>query len=115
MSVESGRPESLLSILKSVAEFGLMVCGIIGIAVQIFHDQGWLKKLLQKLMDGLTASSMIEIGVIVVVLFFGKRWYDRTFEKAENANALGNFLMKTMMALGAYFLYLVITTGSFKM
>lgn len=114
MSLETGRPESLLSILKSLAEFGLMVLGIIGIAVQIFHDQGWLKKLLNKLMDGLTTTSMVEIVVGGVLLFFAIRWYDRTFEKAENANALGNFLMKAMMALGAYFLYLFITTGSFK-
>lgn len=108
------RPESLISILKSVGEFALMICGIIGIAVMIFNDQGLLKRLLEKLMNEAFSTSMVELVVIIAALFFAKTWYDKVFEKAENANALGNFLMKAMMLAGAYFLYLFITTGSFK-
>ncbi len=109
------RPESLLTLIKALAEFTLLVCGIIGIAVQVFHDQGWLKQLLEKLVTEATSASMIGILIGIAVFVVVARWYDRVFSKAENANALGNFLMKAMMVAGAYFLYLYITTGSFKM
>lgn len=109
------RPESLLHLLKALGEFVLLVCGIIGIAVQVFHDQGWLKQLLDKLVNGALSTSLAGIVLGIIVLVAGIRWYDRVFSKAENTNALGNFLMRGMMIAGVYFLYLYITTGSFKM
>lgn len=110
----NNRPESLIYILKAIGEFTLMVFGIIGIAVQIFHDQGLLKQLINKLMSAAFSSSLITILAGIFVIVLGKIWYDRIFAKAENAHALGNFLMKAMMITGAYFLYLYTTTGSFK-
>jgi len=108
------RPDSLIATLKAIGEFTLIVFGIIGIAVEVFHEQGLLKQLINKLIDGAFASSLLTIMVSIAVIILGKIWYDKAFQKAENANALGNFLMRAMMLLGAYFMYLFITTGSFK-
>lgn len=108
------RPESLISGLKAIGEFALMIFGIIGFAVMIFSDQGLLKKLIEKLSNAAFSSSLGAVLAIIVGLVLVKLWYDRVFSKAENANALGNFLMKAMMIAGAYFLYHFITTGSFK-
>jgi hypothetical protein len=108
------RPDSLISTVKAIGEFTLMVFGIIGIAVEVFHDQGLLKQLLNKLMNEAFSSSMATIVIGIAVIILAKIWYEKVFEKAENANALGNFLMKAVMILGAYVLYHFISTGSLK-
>lgn len=108
------RTESLITLLKSLLEFLLMVCGIIGIAVQIFHDQGLLKGLWNVLINEAISTSLIGGIFAVAGILLGKAWFDSVFRKAENANALGNFLMKAMIAAGVFFLYLYLSTGSFK-
>lgn len=110
----SNRPESIISIVKAIAEFTLMVFGIIGIATWIFNDKGLLKQLIDKLMNSAFSSSVFTILAILVVIVLAKVWYNRVFSTAENANALGNFMMKAMMMVGAYFIYLYLTTGSFR-
>ena len=112
--MENNRPENIITTLKAIGEFTLLVCGIIGIAVEIFHDDGLLRKLLSKLMDSAFSSSMIALVGVIAVFAIGAVWYDRVFSKVENIRALGDFLMKAMMLTGAYFLYLFLTTGSFK-
>lgn len=108
------RPESLLSLLKSLGELTLLVCGIIGIAVEIFHDQGLLRKFIGKLMDAAFAGSLGTIVVWIVLALLVKFVYGWAHAKSENTNTLGNILMRGMMLLGVYFLYLFVTTGSFK-
>ena len=110
----NNRPESIFTTLKAIGEFALMVFGIIGIAVAIFNDQGLLKKLIDKLMNAAFSTSLVTIIGIIVIFAMGAAWYNKVFSKAENSNALGNFLMKAMMVAGAYFLYRFLTTGSFK-
>ncbi len=109
------RAESLISTIKAVGEFILMVCGIIGIAVEIFHEQGLLRRLLDQLMNTALSNSLLVILASGFVLLAGKVWYDNVFSRAEHINALGNFMMRALMFAGAYFLYLYITTGSFKL
>ena len=108
------RPESLLSVLKSIGEFVLLVLGIVGIAVAIFHDQGLLRKLFTKLTEAAFSSSITAVVGAIMVLVVLKLWYNSVFSTAENSTALGNFLMRAMMLFGAYMLYRLLTTGSFK-
>ncbi len=108
------RPDSLISLLMALAKFTLLVCGIAGLGVRIFHEQGWIKQLFDTVANGAFATSLAGIIISIIAIVLGVRWYDSVFSKAENANALGNFLMRAMMVAGAYFLYLYITTGSFK-
>ncbi len=109
------RPESLVSILKALGEFVLIVFGLIGISVEVFHEQGLLKKLLNTIMNAAMASSMLMIVGILVALAMLKIWYDSVFSTAENAHALGDFLMKAMMAAGVFYVYVFLTTGGFKL
>ncbi len=108
------RPESLILALKSLAEFILMVCGIAGIAVQIFHAQGLLTQVLDRLIDGALMASMSVIVLGILAFVLAKRWHKQLFSTTKNTHALGDFLMRAMMLTGAYFLYLYISTGSFK-
>lgn len=108
------RPESLLSLLQSLGEFTLLVCGIIGIAVEIFHDEGLLRKFIGQLVDAAFSGSLGTIVVWIVFALLAKFVYGWANARAENTNTLGNLLMRGMMLLGVYFLYLFITTGSFK-
>ena len=110
----SKRPESPLAVLKSLAEFILMLFGIIGIAVEIFNDQGLLKQFLNRLLDAALLSSLTAILLGLIAAVLGRLCYKRIFASAKNINRLGDFLMRAMMLTGAWFLYLYFTTGSFK-
>ncbi len=109
----SKKPESLFSILRALGEFTLLVFGIIGIAVRIFHKQGWLRQLLDEMITAAFTSSLLTVIVAAIALLIAKIWYDSFFATAERINKLGNWLMAAMMILGVYFLFLFITTGSF--
>jgi hypothetical protein len=112
--MDQKRPESLLSLLKALGEFSLVIFGIIGIAVEIFNDDGMLSHLLGKIMDAALASSMLVTIGVIAGLVAVKIVFDRIFSSAANAKALGDFMMFVMMALGVFFLYHVTTTGTFK-
>jgi len=77
-------PESKRSVFYSVISMGLMLVGIIGIAMEMFRDDGWLKTLLHKL-----------------------------FQSTTNMSKSGDLPMYAMMAVGAYYLFKLVTTGSF--
>ena len=58
------QPESKLSVLVATVRMGLMLVGIIGIAMEMFSDGGWLKTILGKIFESTT--SMLSIPVIII-------------------------------------------------
>ncbi len=103
------KPESKSSVIVAVVRMGLMLVGIVGIAMEMFRDDGWLKTALGKLFESTT--SMMFIPVIIFVLWLLNRWMSSS-NKSETKKS-GDFPMYVMMAVGAYYLFMLLTTGSF--
>ena len=103
------KADTLAKTLLSVAGFGLMIIGIIGIAMGIFNDDGWLRLAFSWLFD--STAHMMFIPVIIFVA-----WLLNRYMSSPNKNEIkkaGNLPMYAMMAVGAYYLYHYVTTGSF--
>lgn len=101
--------ESKLSVLAAIGRMSLMLLGIVGIAMEFFSDDGILKKILGKLFESTT--SMMMIPVIIFVLWLLNRWMSSS-SKSETKKS-GDVPMYVMMLVGAYYLFRLITTGSF--
>lgn len=102
-------PESKLSVLLATIRMGLMLVGIFGIAFEMFRENGWLAKLLGSMFNSTT--SMVLTAVALVGLWLLNRWIS-TPDKSE-AKKVGDVPMYAMMAVGAYYLYRLLITGSF--
>jgi hypothetical protein len=101
--------ESKMGTLAAVVRMGLMLIGIVGLAMELFRDDGWLKKGLAKLFESTT--SMMFIPVIIFVLWLLNRWMS-SGNKGETRKS-GELPMYAMMAAGAYYLFMLVTTGGF--
>lgn len=97
------RPESVLSVAAAVAQFVLIVIGIIGLTAAIFRDGGLLGTLVDKLLGVDAISLLITLCVAGVAIYFIHRWLERQFEKSV-ARFYGTLATYAMMALGAYYL-----------
>lgn len=102
-------PESKLGSIAAAARMGLMVVGIIGVAMEFFRDDGWLKTGLSKLFESTT--NMMFIPVIILALWLLNRWMSSP-NKSETKRS-GDMPMYLMMAVGAYYLFHLVTKGSF--
>jgi Na+/H+-dicarboxylate symporter len=103
------KPDSALSGIAAAVRMGLMLVGIIGITMELFRDDGWLKTALSKLFDSTT--NMMFIPVIIFVLWLLNRWITSP-NKSETLKS-GDLPMYLMMAVGAYYSFKLFTTGSF--
>ena len=103
------KPESVLSNLAAVGRVGLMLIGLIGIAMEMFRDGGWVKTLFGKIFQSTT--TMLSIPVIILVLWLFNRWVSAP-SKSESKKS-GDLPMYIMMAIGAYYVFRLISTGSF--
>jgi hypothetical protein len=106
------KPESAFSVIKAGAQFVLMIMGIIGLAIVIFADEGLLVSGLGKLTKINSFGSLVLIPLGLLALYFVKVWFEKTFGKSSTAVA-GNLAMYFMMAVGAFFLFRLLSTGSF--
>jgi cation transport ATPase len=103
------KADTLSKTLLSVAGFGLMILGLIGIAMEFFKDGGWLKTALTWLFD--STEHMMFIPVIFFVL-----WLLNRFMSSPNKNVSkksGNIPMYIMMGVGVFYIYRIVTTGGF--
>lgn len=100
--------ESKLSVLAAMGRMGLMLLGIVGIAMEFFSEDGVLKKILAKLFESTT--SMMMIPVIIFVLWLLNRWMSSG--SISETKKSGDLPMYLMMLVGAYYLFKLITTGS---
>ena len=103
------KADTLAKTLLSVVGFGLMIVGIIGIAMEFFKEGGWLKTALAWLFDSTT--HMMFIPVIIFVAWLLNRWMSSP-NKNESKKS-GNVPMYAMMVVGLFYIYRIITTGGF--
>lgn len=105
---ERSKPDSLISTLVAVGRFGLMLLGIIGISVEIFRDNGWLKQLLGKAFASPGTLLLIPLALGALYLL------DKAITNAAGTTSKkGDIPLYFMMTIGAFFLFRIITTGSF--
>lgn len=105
---EGKKADSLLDTLLAVGRVGLMLIGIAGIAYELFRENGLLKHWLKSLFsstEGLTGAV-----AIVFILYLFWRWLNAAPD--GNATKRGDIPLYAMMAIGAFFLYRLISTGS---
>lgn len=106
--MEDSKPDSLLSTLAAVSRFGLMLLGIIGISVEIFRDNGWLKQLIGKAFTSPGTLLLIPLAIGALYLL------NKVITDAAGAGSKkGDIPLYLMMAIGGFFLYRIVTTGSF--
>jgi hypothetical protein len=103
------KPETAMTSIIAVAKMGLMILGLVGIAIELFKDAGWLKTLLAKLFESTT--TMLFIPVIIFVLWLLNRMM--TSNNKGEVNKSGDLPMYVMMGIGLYYLFRIITTGGF--
>lgn len=105
----NSKPDSLLKTILASAQMGLMLLGIISIAVEIFRDQGMIKKWLMQLFS---SGSNLAGGVIILfLLYLFWRWLNSA--PLGTRSRRGDIPMYLMMGVGIFFLLRLFTTGSF--
>ncbi len=102
------KPDSLLETMLALGRMGLMLLGIIGIAYEIFRENGLLKQWLKSLLS--STGGLVSAVVLAFVLYLFWRWINSAPD--GNATKRGDIPLYAMMAIGAFFLYRLITTGS---
>lgn len=102
------KPDSLLATLVAVGQFSLVLLGLIGLSVEFFRDNGWLKQLLSKLAS--SPAGLASIPIAIVAVYFLNRWL---VSASHGTTSKGDLPMYIMMAIGAYFLFNLVTSGSF--
>jgi cation transport ATPase len=102
-------PNSKVSTIMSIVSFLLMLIGLIGLGIEFFKDGGWLKSMVGRLFESTTGMLMIPVIIFAGWLF--NRWTSSP-SKTEKSKA-GDIPMYIMMAIGAFYLLRIITTGGF--
>jgi len=103
------KPDTLMHTVTSVGSMLLMFIGIVGVAMEFFKDNGLVGKIFGWLFD--STAHMAFIPVIMLVLWLLNRWFS-TPSKTETKKS-GNLPMYLMMAIGAYYVFHIVTTGGF--
>jgi hypothetical protein len=86
-----------------------MVVGILGIALEFFKEDGAIGKIWDWLWEDTT--HLIAIPAVIFALWLFNNWITSS-AKGEIKKA-GNTPMYIMMAIGAFYLFRFISTGSF--
>jgi hypothetical protein len=103
------KPDTLLHTLSSVGSMILMLVGIVGLALELFKEDGWIGSALSWLFD--STSHMMFIPVIALVLWVLNRIVSAPSK--DEMKKSGNLPMYLMMGVGAYYVFRVVTTGGF--
>jgi hypothetical protein len=103
------KPDSLIATLLSAGEISLVLIGLVGLAVEVFRDQGWFKQLIDKIL--FSPTGLLFIPVVVLFVFLLNRWMLSPDAGPESGR--GNLPLYVLMAVGAYYLLKLIIHGSF--
>jgi hypothetical protein len=106
----NSKPDTLLKTIIASAQMGLVLLGIIGIAVEIFRDQSMIKRWLSQLFS--SGSSLAGGAIIAFLLYLFWRWLNSAPKGTRTRR--GDIPMYLMMGVGIFFLLRLLTTGSFK-
>ncbi len=101
------RPDSAWQIAQALLTMGLILCGMIGLAVHLFGGNfsptEWLAWLIA------SPLNMILAAILLLAAFFFHRYISHiSNQQRRSASDLPVYLM---MLIGAYFIYQLVTTG----
>jgi hypothetical protein len=101
------KPESKLSVLLAILRLVLMLIGIFGVAFELFREDGWLSKLLGDIFNSTT--NMLLAALVLSGLWLLNRWISNP--QKTQSRGIGDIPMYAMMAVGAYYLYHLYSSG----
>lgn len=102
------KPDALIHTLSSIARFGLMLIGLIGLTIKLFQDNGWFSRFF----NYITSSSMglVSFIAILAILYGINHWMTPT--TPDQASKRGNLPMYIMIGFGIYFSYQYLINGT---
>ncbi|MFL9710096.1 hypothetical protein [Methylobacillus sp. Pita1] len=103
------KPESLLATLLAALRLGLMLVGIVGIAVHLFNDEGWLDRSMAWVFSG--TWTLLAVPAAILVIYLANRWL--TAPRRGELSKRGDLPLYLMMGIGVFFLFRLISTGGF--
>ena len=103
------KPDSLFETIMATFRMGLCLLGIVGLSVETFRDDGWLKRALSSLFNSDTA--LIAVPLIFIALFVANRLLSAPTD--DKKKWIGDLPLYLMMGIGAFFLFKLVTTGGF--
>ena len=106
------KPQTLVSTLLSVLQMAVMIVGLIGLAVHLFKEKGWLSRWLGNLMQAETSQIVVAIPLLLLAGYLLNLWLHSADDDNKN-NRMGDYMMYLMMMIGAFFIFNLVTTGSF--
>jgi membrane protein insertase Oxa1/YidC/SpoIIIJ len=107
---KNGKPNSLLPAILAGGQLLLVVAGLVGVSVEFFRDQGWLKRTLSTIMNTSTSTLVIALPVILLVFLVGKSWLTAQGE-SKSANLVADAMLYGMMLIGAWVIFKFVTEG----
>lgn len=102
------KADSLVETLLALGRVGLLLLGIIGIAYELFRTDGLLKRWLASLFS--STEGVVVAVLIAIALYIAWRWTNAAPD--GRASRRGDIPLYGMMAVGAYFLYRLLSTGT---
>lgn len=101
------KPESRLSVFLALVRMTLMLIGIFGITYELFRENGWLSQLFGNMFD--SNVNMLIAALVMLMLWQLNRWISKPHK--QDQMSLGDVPMYLMMAVGAYYLYHLYSSG----
>ena len=103
------KADTLAKTLLSVAGIVLILIGLAGIAMELFKENGWLKSAFKWTFD--SSTHMMAIPVIIFVLWLLN--YKMSSNAKGEKKKSGDLPMYVMIAIGLYYVFQLVSTGSF--
>lgn len=107
---KNGKPNSLLASLLSGGQLLLVAAGLVGVSVEFFRDQGWLKRTLSSIMNSSTSTLVVALPVVLLVFLVGKSWLEAQGE-SKSSNLIADAMLYVMMLVGAWVIFKFVTEG----
>jgi hypothetical protein len=102
------KSDNLIATLLAIIRVGLLLIGILGLTLSIFRDDGWLSQFLGKIFS--SSMGLASIPLIILAVYLINRWITPPTGKASSR---GDLPLYIVMAIGAYYLFRLMTTGGF--
>lgn len=102
-------PNSKVNTIMSIVSFLLIIVGLVGLGIELFKDGSVVKSWIGSLFESTLGLMMIPVIVAAGWLF--NSWTSAP-SKSEKSKA-GDIPMYIMMAIGAFYVFRIITTGGF--
>lgn len=99
---------NLLEDAFAVAMVGLTLLGVAGLVYKSLKPEGWLSSALEGLWDKSPGLVWIVGFGVAVVTLAAKHYYDRN----PRGDRKGNFVAYVFVALGLFFFFKLVVTGS---